>query len=87
MMEKYGSECSVLLSNQGPFENCHQVIDPTEAFNDCVYDLCAMGGEAKLKDRLMSSYNDDCSQDGGITTPTWREAANITGIYFLNPHC
>ncbi len=45
---------------KGPFEACHEVVDPQPYFADCVYDLCATLPDDSLLCPDIRSYADEC---------------------------
>ncbi|XP_066575341.1 IgGFc-binding protein [Amia ocellicauda] len=59
----------------GPFRNCHSVLDPKIYLDNCVYDVCMAGGYRKFLCRALESYADIC-QRNGITIYDWRIVAN-----------
>ncbi|KAM5132243.1 IgGFc-binding protein-like [Mantella aurantiaca] len=67
-------ECGMLLNKNGPFRDCHAVIDPNSYFQDCVYDMCAYGKRQDLICRLMTGYTTSC-QDAGAVVYDWRSEA------------
>ncbi|XP_061452965.1 IgGFc-binding protein-like [Rhineura floridana] len=36
--------CGILIKKDGPFRPCHESIDPTPYFNDCIFDVCQYRG-------------------------------------------
>ncbi|XP_062995706.1 IgGFc-binding protein-like [Elgaria multicarinata webbii] len=66
--------CGILTRKDGPFRQCHGVIDPTYYFDDCVFDTCLYRG---LRDNLcsaISAYVTDC-QAQGIQIGQWRSTS------------
>ncbi|CAM5134091.1 unnamed protein product, partial [Natator depressus] len=72
--------CGVISRGDGPFRECHGVIDPAPFFDDCVFDTCQYKG---LRDALcsaISAYVTAC-QARGIRIGQWRSAS------FCSPTC
>ncbi|KAJ6663859.1 hypothetical protein lerEdw1_009939 [Lerista edwardsae] len=71
---KYKAErfCGLIIKGEnGPFNQCHSVIDPKIFLDNCVYDLYLNDG---LKDTLCESlknYADACQREG-VTVSDWR---------------
>lgn len=66
--------CGVITRGDGPFRECHGVIDPAPFFDDCVFDTCQYKG---LRDALcsaISAYVMAC-QARGIRMGQWRSAS------------
>ncbi|XP_041419720.1 IgGFc-binding protein-like [Xenopus laevis] len=63
--------CGIITNPNGPFKDCHNVIDPVAYFNSCAYDLCELNlDQASLCDSLQS-YAVAC-QSQGVTIQPWR---------------
>lgn len=68
----YEDECKVILSGSGPFKNCHYLILPQLYFENCVYDLCATGGNQDQFCNALEAYAAAC-ETAGVTVGDWRE--------------
>ncbi|XP_055002412.1 IgGFc-binding protein [Sorex araneus] len=64
------TECGIIADPNGPFQECHSVLDPLGAVHDCVYDRCLVPGDSSLCDAL-AAYAAAC-QAAGITVYPWR---------------
>ncbi|KAM9316560.1 IgGFc-binding protein-like [Gastrophryne carolinensis] len=69
---KYEDQCELILSGNGPFKNCHNYIRPQLYFENCVYDLCATGGNQDQFCSALEAYAAAC-ENVGITIGDWRE--------------
>ncbi|XP_041037197.1 alpha-tectorin-like, partial [Carcharodon carcharias] len=65
------SQCGVLSEASGPFRQCHSVLSPTTAFENCVFDLCALAGEPGTLCHAIEPYAWDC-QRRAIAIGDWR---------------
>ncbi|XP_075427173.1 IgGFc-binding protein-like isoform X2 [Ascaphus truei] len=65
------SFCGIITDTNGPFRHCHNVIDPTAYFNNCVYDLCVLHLDPDSLCDSLQSYVDSC-QSHGVTVASWR---------------
>ncbi|XP_043936438.1 alpha-tectorin-like [Protopterus annectens] len=74
--QQYSSsvQCGIITAATGPFRNCHDRVDSSIYFENCVYDLCAMNGDQSTLCEAVKSYAVQC-QGHGITVDHWR---NIT---------
>nr|XP_032830927.1 zonadhesin-like [Petromyzon marinus] len=52
------------------FKECHAVLPPQVFFDNCVFDLCATGGNPLSLCQALQAYADQCAQAGVIVT--WR---------------
>ncbi|KAM8825944.1 IgGFc-binding protein [Synchiropus picturatus] len=61
--------CGRLLAKDGVFQACHDVVDPQDFFDSCVYDLC----HDKQKDlcQILSTYVLVCQEKGALMDE-WR---------------
>ncbi|XP_042296350.1 IgGFc-binding protein-like [Sceloporus undulatus] len=66
--------CGILVRNDGPFQQCHKIIDPTIYFDDCVFDTCAYRGHHDILCNAITAYVTAC-QDHGIQLGQWRSAS------------
>ncbi|XP_043926711.1 IgGFc-binding protein-like [Protopterus annectens] len=65
------SYCGIITDTNGPFKQCHSVIDPKDYFNDCAYDLCALNMDTGALCSNLQAYADAC-QSKGVTIEPWR---------------
>uniref|UniRef100_A0A667HHH3 Fc gamma binding protein n=1 Tax=Lynx canadensis TaxID=61383 RepID=A0A667HHH3_LYNCA len=63
--------CGRVRDPQGPFAGCHAVLNPSEYFRQCVYDLCVHKGNTTFLCRSLAAYMADCQASGGAVKP-WR---------------
>lgn len=74
MASKYKAEpfCGWLSKEtDGPFCQCHSVIDPSVFLENCVYDLCMNDGLKDVLCEALKSYADAC-QKQGVKVSDWR---------------
>ncbi|NXU66216.1 FCGBP protein, partial [Horornis vulcanius] len=57
----------------GPFQNCHSVVDPRSYFEDCQYDLCELHLNNAALCESLQAYADVC-QTAGVQLAPWRNA-------------
>uniref|UniRef100_H2NYU0 Fc gamma binding protein n=1 Tax=Pongo abelii TaxID=9601 RepID=H2NYU0_PONAB len=67
--------CGMLTKLDGPFAVCHDTLDPRPFLEQCVYDLCVVGGERLSLCRGLSAYAQACLELG-ISVGDWRSPAN-----------
>ncbi|XP_051063597.1 IgGFc-binding protein [Phodopus roborovskii] len=63
--------CGLIWNPQGPFAACHQVLNATEYFHQCVFDMCAHTGNKVYLCRSLAAYTAAC-QAAGATVKPWR---------------
>ncbi|KAF1495636.1 IgGFc-binding protein, partial [Pygoscelis antarcticus] len=75
--EKYKGEmsCGLLTQQLGPFERCHDTVNPNVYLKNCVYDLCVNDGLHTMLCQALKAYADTC-QEEGITVSDWRTLAH-----------
>lgn len=67
------AQCHVIQAANGPFSFCHEVVDPTPYFNDCVFDVCVSGNQGQdLLCRAIQAYVSAC-QSANVQIYPWRE--------------
>ncbi|XP_067316770.1 IgGFc-binding protein-like isoform X1 [Anolis sagrei] len=66
--------CGILIRKDGPFRECHQAVDSTSFFEDCVFDTCAYKGHHDVLCNAISAYVTAC-QTQGIQIGQWRSAS------------
>ncbi|XP_018601004.2 IgGFc-binding protein isoform X1 [Scleropages formosus] len=71
--QQYGSNtfCGLLRDPNGPFRNCHAIVDPSGYFEDCVYDVCLYKGKRDMLCQAITAYMSVC-QDSGAKVEAWR---------------
>lgn len=63
--------CGQIQDPQGPFADCHAVLNPSEYFRQCVYDLCFHKGSTTFLCSSLAAYTAACQAVGG-TVKSWR---------------
>uniref|UniRef100_A0A3Q1K8X9 VWFD domain-containing protein n=1 Tax=Anabas testudineus TaxID=64144 RepID=A0A3Q1K8X9_ANATE len=67
------AQCQVLQAADGPFSFCHEQVDPTPYFNDCVFDVCVSGSRSQdLLCRAIQAYVSAC-QSANVRIYPWRQ--------------
>ncbi|KAM9314092.1 zonadhesin, like [Pholidichthys leucotaenia] len=64
------SSCGMITDPTGIFKECHSVVPPYPYFENCVYDMCATGGEIVALCQALESYADICAAAG--VSVVWR---------------
>ncbi|KAM8927862.1 IgGFc-binding protein-like [Pelodytes ibericus] len=75
--QKYQSEGNCGLISKafdGPFRQCHSVLDPKTYLDNCVYDLCMNGGSKQILCQSFKTYSEAC-QKSNIQISEWRQLA------------
>uniref|UniRef100_A0A8C5F079 VWFD domain-containing protein n=1 Tax=Gopherus evgoodei TaxID=1825980 RepID=A0A8C5F079_9SAUR len=65
--------CGVITRGDGPFRECHEIINPASFFDDCVFDACQYKGHRDALCSAISAYVTAC-QARGIQIGQWRSA-------------
>ncbi|XP_050164389.1 IgGFc-binding protein-like [Myiozetetes cayanensis] len=77
--------CGLITDPNGPFQNCHTVVDPQSYFEGCQYDLCELHlNNAALCENLQA-YADMC-QAAGVQLAPWRNATFCPLACPVNSH-
>lgn len=72
------TSCNVIVATDGPFSFCHDEVDPTPYFNDCVFDVCVSGNRAHdILCRAIEAYVSAC-QSANVRILRWREIATCS---------
>ncbi|KAM8746516.1 zonadhesin, like [Acanthopagrus schlegelii] len=58
---KKPTSCGMITDPTGIFKPCHSVVDPEPYFGNCVYDMCATGGQTVALCQAIESYADMCA--------------------------
>uniref|UniRef100_A0A673C073 VWFD domain-containing protein n=1 Tax=Sphaeramia orbicularis TaxID=375764 RepID=A0A673C073_9TELE len=67
------AQCEVITAADGPLSFCHQQVDPTPYFNDCVYDFCVSENQGyDLVCRSIQAYVSAC-QSANVRIYAWRQ--------------
>lgn len=86
---KKGFHSSLVLLGlfSGIFKECHEVVPPTLYFDNCVFDMCATGGEVVALCQAIESYADMCAANG--VPVEWRTSTfcrkSVNKIMFFFP--
>ncbi|KAJ8332925.1 hypothetical protein SKAU_G00418210 [Synaphobranchus kaupii] len=72
-MQEYETNafCGLLRDSKGPFRDCHAKVDPSGAFQDCVYDVCLYKGRKDVLCQGIAAYTAACQESGAKVYP-WR---------------
>lgn len=65
--------CGLITDHNGPFQNCHSVVDPQGHSEACQYDLCELHLNSAALCQNLQAYADVCQAAGVQLTP-WRNA-------------
>ncbi|KAM3921837.1 IgGFc-binding protein-like [Leptodactylus fuscus] len=73
---KYLSDdyCGLINKANGPFSECHAIVDPKMFHENCVFDVCVNGGYKKISCDAVQSYAETC-QRAGAPIKDWRNAS------------
>ncbi|CAH2318248.1 c-binding -like [Pelobates cultripes] len=63
--------CGFINKADGPFRQCHAVLDPKNYLDNCVYDLCMNGGSKQILCQSLKTYAEAC-QKNNIQIAEWR---------------
>ncbi|XP_072011212.1 IgGFc-binding protein-like [Engystomops pustulosus] len=75
LQQIYASEKSCGLISKvvdGPFSQCHSVIDPKPYLDNCVYDLCMNEGYKQILCQSLKTYADACQRNKS-SIGDWRQ--------------
>ncbi|XP_075462775.1 IgGFc-binding protein-like [Ascaphus truei] len=64
-------ECGQLLIENGPFMECNKLVNATDYFNHCLYDMCAHHGQEQTVCGSLQAYATACQSSGAKMKP-WR---------------
>ncbi|KAM6427527.1 alpha-tectorin-like [Liasis olivaceus] len=70
-LQQYEEFCGILVSQMGPFAECHWHVDPSPFYLACLYDLCHYGRNNNMLCISLAAYEEMCLLQG-IQTPGWR---------------
>ncbi|KAM9309078.1 IgGFc-binding protein [Pholidichthys leucotaenia] len=65
------NSCGIISAPNGPFKTCHSKIDPAAYVSDCVFDVCAVGGNKDTLCDGVQAYALAC-QSAGVQIQPWR---------------
>lgn len=66
--------CGIINAPNGPFKACHSKINPAAYLSDCLFDVCATGGDKNTLCDSVQAYAVAC-QSVGIQIQTWRSSS------------
>ncbi|XP_055055949.2 IgGFc-binding protein [Misgurnus anguillicaudatus] len=67
----YTRPCSIIQDKSGPFRGCHEKVNPTQFYEDCVYDMCMFGGHSSALCSFLTAYTAACQNALG-KVESWR---------------
>ncbi|XP_070620019.1 IgGFc-binding protein-like isoform X1 [Erythrolamprus reginae] len=68
---KQRNYCGILTAPDGPLQGCHNQVDPSVFFNNCIYDLCQNSGNSQALCQSIQSYVSAC-QEAKVLIQPWR---------------
>ncbi|XP_032886887.1 LOW QUALITY PROTEIN: uncharacterized protein LOC116979482 [Amblyraja radiata] len=73
--ERYSGDafCGLMTSQQGPFVDCHSVINPHGLFESCVVEMCLLEGHQEALCNSLQTYTDAC-KTVGVSVQPWRNS-------------
>ncbi|CAK8673415.1 unnamed protein product [Clavelina lepadiformis] len=87
--------CGAITNPDGPFKDCHDVVDPDAFARTCVFDVCATDGSSDTLREALEGYVTQCQQNGvrlcnwrldmGIAEPSCPENSHYDGCATLCP--
>ncbi|XP_055759032.1 IgGFc-binding protein-like [Salvelinus fontinalis] len=80
-----GKYCGRITDKNGPFKHCHAKVDPTEYYEDCVFDMCLYRGHASALCNALSTYTTAC-QDAPAKVEQWRSDSFCPSSCKANSH-
>ncbi|KAM3829807.1 IgGFc-binding protein isoform 3-T5 [Vipera latastei] len=72
---KTDSYCGIVSVSNGPFQDCHAVLDPNIILDNCALDVCMNGGDHAILCQAVNSYAQACHQKGR-RVGDWRTPIN-----------
>ncbi|XP_069057214.1 IgGFc-binding protein-like [Pleurodeles waltl] len=79
------TKCGMITATEGPFQNCHTLVDPSNYFNYCLYDMCVLSNDQQALCSSLQAYTAAC-QDAGAEVHAWRETASCPFTCPANSH-
>ncbi|KAM9724184.1 IgGFc-binding protein isoform 1-T1 [Menidia menidia] len=67
--------CGIISATNGPFQACHGKIDPAAYVSNCVFDVCAVGGDKDTLCNSVQAYALAC-QNAGVQIKPWRSSSS-----------
>ncbi|KAM4016701.1 IgGFc-binding protein-like isoform 2-T2 [Anomaloglossus baeobatrachus] len=73
---KYSSAdyCGLISKIDGPFKDCHAIVEPNMYHDNCVFDVCVNGGFKKILCDAVQAYAETC-QRARVPIKEWRQVA------------
>ncbi|XP_075697036.1 IgGFc-binding protein-like [Rhinoderma darwinii] len=66
------SNCGIILKHDGPFRDCHSLVDPEPYFQNCIHDFCYHSARQDVFCKVIETYAVACHEANGIVYG-WRE--------------
>ncbi|XP_076814750.1 IgGFc-binding protein-like [Clavelina lepadiformis] len=73
---QYENQCNIIREETGCFSTCHKTIDPGRLYTDCVFDLCASGGNNRALEQNVAAYAAAC-QSNDVDFCDWRSRISM----------
>ncbi|XP_072283431.1 IgGFc-binding protein-like [Pyxicephalus adspersus] len=79
------TKCGMISDPQGPFKECHQLVNPEQYVKSCVTDVCKSGHGQESLCASLQAYTAMCQEKEG-NVGAWRDIANCSLICPANSH-
>uniref|UniRef100_A0AAV2MDM0 VWFD domain-containing protein n=1 Tax=Knipowitschia caucasica TaxID=637954 RepID=A0AAV2MDM0_KNICA len=81
------SFCGIITmaGKNGPFSQCHRLVDPEAYFESCTFDVCIGLGQRLYLCKALEAYADAC-QSAGVEVYDWRTIARCPAKCPRNSH-
>ncbi|XP_078143106.1 IgGFc-binding protein isoform X1 [Centroberyx gerrardi] len=77
--------CGIISAPKGPFKACHSKVDPAAYVSNCVFDVCALGGDKETLCNSVQGYVLAC-QNAGVQIQSWRSSSFCPATCPANSH-
>ncbi|XP_026780753.3 IgGFc-binding protein isoform X1 [Pangasianodon hypophthalmus] len=78
--------CGLMAKTDGPFAQCHKIVDPRIYIDNCVYDVCIYRGIRSFLCDNMRTYAEACMAAEVKIDPNWRTLSECPLPCPVNSH-
>ncbi|XP_073426571.1 IgGFc-binding protein-like isoform X2 [Dendrobates tinctorius] len=79
------SDCGIILKVDGPFQDCHRVVNPEPYFQFCILDFCYHSARQDVFCKVIEAYTAACQEANGIVYE-WRKNNFCRALCAENNH-